>query len=108
MEKGGDPFTYAGMPVLFFEGSFLIIITAFWQFKPLFYTFAKLEATVDGIHFDFDGRVVGMRCGLGIIQYLPRWLLDTPVFNPCIERPYGWISQHAYGVSYRTTLVINL
>ena len=33
-EKGEDPFTYAGILVLFFEGSFLIIITAFWQFKP--------------------------------------------------------------------------
>lgn len=33
MEKGGDPFTYAGIPVLFFEDSLLIIITAFWQFK---------------------------------------------------------------------------
>ena len=34
MEKNGDPFTYAGILVLFFEGSFLIIITAFWQFEP--------------------------------------------------------------------------
>lgn len=34
MEKNGDPFTYAGMLVLLFEGSSLIIITAFWQFKP--------------------------------------------------------------------------
>jgi len=33
MEKGGDPFTYAGILVLFFEDSLLIIITAFWQFR---------------------------------------------------------------------------
>ena len=33
VEKGGDPFMYAGILVLFFEDSLLIIITAFWQFK---------------------------------------------------------------------------